>query len=392
METQGLRTTGTVENIYTHTERGITMYHFIQRCQQLFGLLQDDLSKEIFKARLLLDVEPSMTNAMRLLCLNEAIQQNPEELAKRLAWKDVMEELNCSGKKIIIYGAGGCGSVIASQLQYEKVAFYGFCDRRADSLKDGVLGKPVVSPEYLFQHSDECYVLPTDFGNVPDSIMHVLQENHFPQNHILRYHFAPLMEKQYFDFPSLYRHGTAFVDAGCFDCATDYAFSAWCDGDYSQIFAFEPDPKNYEICLEKAKDIRDLRLIQAGLADRSGTAEFILKGSASSRLSISDTENASSAQKTIVPITTIDEVVGDETVGMVKMDIEGAEFAALQGAEHIIRRDRPLLAICVYHLPGDTITVMDYIQRTVPEYRFWLRHYTGPVAYETVLYASVDPL
>ena len=78
-------------------------------------------------------------------------------------------------------------------------------------------------------------------------------------------------------------------------------------------------------------------------------------------------------------------------VGFIKMDIEGAEFDALHGAESVIVRDKPLLAISVYHRTGDMLAIMDYLHELVPEYRFWLRHYSIGVA-DTVLYASVDKL
>lgn len=367
------------------------MYEFSQRCEQLFRLLQDDLSKEIFKARLLLDVEPSISNAMRVLCLNEISQKDTAKTTERLAWKETVEGLEKEGKKIFLYGAGLVGSWVAALLQYEKIDFYGFCDRRADSLRE-VLGKPVVSPEYLFHHEDECCVILTVGDTSIDSVRAVLKENHFSEDHIICYSDTSLVEKQYFDFPSLYRRGTAFVDAGCFDCSTDIAFSKWCGGEYSKIFAFEPDPNNYLVCKEKGAQLHDLVLIPAGVADRSGTAEFVVKASGASTLRSSGGKDGAVEQTVSVQITTIDEAVGGETVGMIKMDIEGAEFDALRGAEQTIRRDKPLLALCVYHRPGDTLAFMDYLNKLVPEYRFWLRHYTGPLAYETVLYASVNSL
>ena len=91
---------------------------------------------------------------------------------------------------------------------------------------------------------------------------------------------------------------------------------------------------------------------------------------------------------TTVRVTTIDGTVGDEPVGFIKMDIEGSEFGALHGAERTIRRDRPLLALSVYHLPGDMLAIMDYLHELVPKYRFWLRHYSVGNA-DTVLYAAI---
>lgn len=70
------------------------------------------------------------------------------------------------------------------------------------------------------------------------------------------------------------------------------------------------------------------------------------------------------------------------------MDIEGAEHQALQGARGTLQRDKLLLAISVYHRKGDVLAIMDYLHETIPEYRFWLRHYS-PIGLETVLYAAI---
>ncbi len=83
----------------------------------------------------------------------------------------------------------------------------------------------------------------------------------------------------------------------------------------------------------------------------------------------------------------IDSAASDIKVGLIKMDIEGAEMLALKGACKTIQRCKPLLAICVYHKSGDTLDSMEYLHEPVPEYRFWLRHYAEDAS-ETVLYAA----
>lgn len=71
------------------------------------------------------------------------------------------------------------------------------------------------------------------------------------------------------------------------------------------------------------------------------------------------------------------------------MDIEGAELPALHGALKIIKRDKPTLAICVYHKREDLITIPQYIKKIVPEYKLYLRvHYA--YASELVLYAVCE--
>lgn len=45
----------------------------------------------------------------------------------------------------------------------------------------------------------------------------------------------------------------------------------------------------------------------------------------------------------------IDDILPNFEPTFIKMDIEGAEYEALIGAESIITRSKPNLAICVYH-------------------------------------------
>ena len=88
-----------------------------------------------------------------------------------------------------------------------------------------------------------------------------------------------------------------------------------------------------------------------------------------------------------IPVMPIDEAIetGDR-VTMIKMDIEGSELEALKGAKQTIQRDKPKLAICIYHKPEDIIEIPCYIKELVPRYRLYLRHY-GNGDTETVLYA-----
>lgn len=72
----------------------------------------------------------------------------------------------------------------------------------------------------------------------------------------------------------------------------------------------------------------------------------------------------------------------------IKMDIEGAEMAALEGARKTIAKFRPKLAISIYHEDDDLWKIPFYIKKQYPWYRLFIRHYTS-VTTETVLYATV---
>lgn len=377
--------------------KGFSMYRFIERLHSLYGLLQDEQSKEIFQARLAMDMENSIPNIKRLISLGR--------FKGRMFWewsqpqKDLLKKMTQERNKLILYGTGYPGQIIAKALQFEHIDFYGFCGQDAERFPDGLFGKPVISPDELVTHSNKYYVVLTVAN--PKSHMEIskfLQEHNYPSNHILDWVTHSISideEKQYFEFPKLYRRGTAFIDGGCYDCKTSYSFAKWCGGIYSSIIAFEPHPDCYARCCKNVHDVPlpNFQLINAGLSDQEGTAMFEAMNTKASHIIAAepDSNQAKTNSTGIISIRTvaIDDIVGEQSVGFIKMDIEGAEYNALHGAKNTILRDKPLLAICVYHLRGDVFAIMDYLHSLLPEYRFLLRHYSSLDA-ETVLYASVD--
>ena len=89
-----------------------------------------------------------------------------------------------------------------------------------------------------------------------------------------------------------------------------------------------------------------------------------------------------------VEVTTVDEQV-KEKISFMKIDIEGAELRALHGAEKQIQKNKPKLAVSVYHKPEDFLNVWKYLKNLVPEYRFYLRHHSQNSGTDTILYAIV---
>jgi len=81
--------------------------------------------------------------------------------------------------------------------------------------------------------------------------------------------------------------------------------------------------------------------------------------------------------ETEVEITTIDIFAQQENlpkVDFIKMDIEGAECDALRGAENVIKKYRPKMAICIYHKMDDHWNVPKIILSFDPNYKFYLKH------------------
>lgn len=74
-------------------------------------------------------------------------------------------------------------------------------------------------------------------------------------------------------------------------------------------------------------------------------------------------------------------------VNVIKMDVEGAEMAALEGASQIIREFKPRLAISAYHKPEDIWEIPHKLKTQNSDYRLFFGHHS-PVSWESVYYAA----
>src|SRR5690606_20213474 len=75
--------------------------------------------------------------------------------------------------------------------------------------------------------------------------------------------------------------------------------------------------------------------------------------------------------------TTIDDYARSmRRLDFIKMDIEGAEMAALAGASNAIREFRPRLAISGYHKPEDLWEIPGRMRQLNPGYRLAFGHHT----------------
>lgn len=95
-----------------------------------------------------------------------------------------------------------------------------------------------------------------------------------------------------------------------------------------------------------------------------------------------------------LPVTsvTIDDLVATgvaDRIDFIKLDIEGAELAAMAGARDVLARFRPRLALSVYHRPDDLWEIAHLIDGLDLGYRFALGHFTLHTA-ETILFGWVE--
>ena len=187
------------------------------------------------------------------------------------------------------------------------------------------------------------------------------------------YNFAP--EQQYFDHVMAFSDDEVFVDCGGFDGDTTEEFVKR-SSQYKRIYLFEPSPANLAKAQTRLERHAGIEYIPHGVSDRPGVESFDASSGSASAISDSGHDRIS--------LTTIDEAV-PEPVTFIKMDLEGWELKALEGAREHIKRDHPKLAIAVYHHPADFWRVPSLVLGIRNDYDIYLRHYTEGWT-ETVMY------
>jgi len=193
--------------------------------------------------------------------------------------------------------------------------------------------------------------------------------------------FCPIKEEQYFFKEIKLNKDEVFIDCGAYIGDTIYKFKKRCRK-YKQIVAFEPDSINFDKLKEKYENNKKITLINACVGEKEGKLAFSSQQGQGSGVVADDLYGKRNVIS--IPVKTIDDL-NLEPVSFIKMDIEGEELNALKGAEKTILRDKPKLAICIYHSDEDMIRIAEYIHSIVPEYKLYVRHYG--FVYETVLYA-----
>lgn len=169
------------------------------------------------------------------------------------------------------------------------------------------------------------------------------------------------------------------IDCGAYTGDTVRKYLEFTDDLQKKVWAFEPDPDNFQKLVASCQDFPNVECLNYGVWDKDEILHFHANGSADAAIR-SDGNIKVTCKK-------IDDVVGEGKVGFIKMDVEGAERHALLGAKNIIRRNKPVLAISAYHLWDDLAVLPILIDEITDEgYSIYLRHH-GIVAEELVIYA-----
>lgn len=343
--------------------------NYYQKMNAIYEHLQDAESRALFEARI-----------TYLLNKNE---DDYEQTIRSLyhdwhSQKELEDKLSMNPKGIIIFGAGPCGKILKQRLRFFVGERYGkilFCDTyKAGEMVDG---KRVLSvDEVVKEYRDYLVIVGTD--HYSEEVYQQLIEKGFDDKNILsgKYSLSIGMRgNQYFDVFKPQKE-EVFIDAGSFNGYTSLDFLKWAKGNCKKIYALEPLSDAYNAIQEMK--IPKTEVLNCAAWNKKEKLHFMENNTAS---------RVSSDGEVEVKGVDIDSIVEDK-VTFIKMDIEGGELKALEGAKKTIIYYQPRLAISIYHKPMDIIEIAAYILELVPDYKFYIRHYCSNMN-ETILYAEI---
>lgn len=329
-------------------------------------------------------------------------------------------------RPIILYGAGTLSTLVMDNLEKYGVKVEGF----ADTFRSGIhktTGLPIISAQELKERYSDAVVIITSELHGP-SIKKTLEELEYTGkiysfDELLSFYTIPYEEfephingyewiyeyyndniskknvldsvktrilgvpmtssanPQYFE-PDIcpLTDCEVFVDGGCFIGDTAEEFIRQVKGKYKYIYGFEPDENNLKKAIANLSPYPNVDVSLGGLWHMTNVVRFVSGEFGNSRFS----EEGDAIIRTFG----IDDFFADKAdyPTFIKMDIEGSERLAIDGAAKTIKQNQPKLAICVYHSIKDMYDLPQRILYHNPNYKLALRHYSHWYA-ESVCYA-----
>lgn len=176
-----------------------------------------------------------------------------------------------------------------------------------------------------------------------------------------------------------------FLDVGAYTGDSIDEFVHAVGDKFKKVIAFEPDASNVSVAVGKYGDDSRIEIFAKGASSSNGTVCFSNENGAFTDEGahvVADEDISTSC----IEVIKLDDVI-NESITYLKMDIEGMEGEAIEGAKHIIKEYHPKLAISVYHRVDDILRISKQIMEIDSDYKLYLRHYWESCGTDTILFA-----
>ena len=348
----------------------------------VYSRLQDDESKMIFRKRMSYAVSGDYRHIAEMprRCFLENRVRVRDESPLFFTYMERREETVAKYAPLAILGTDGAAERFFVKWSGRGADIACFC-----GVEDGSFHSlPVMTAKEAIEKFPDVFIAS------PDQHVSALQADllrFFPRDKLVPYdaftdNLAVNTGGKYFD-RGIIRLGSGeiFADIGAKDMETSIVFGEMCGYRYEKIYAFEPDPRCYEICRENLCFFPkgSVKLSSAALSDKVCDLPFMFHREPGNSTARQDAPNSVSA-------VTLDNFLSGRPVTFLKLHVEGSELAVLRGAAVTIRTHHPRIAATVCHNPSDILDIPYFILSLNPAYGLWLRHYSSGEQ-ETVIYA-----
>ena len=187
-------------------------------------------------------------------------------------------------------------------------------------------------------------------------------------------------ENQYFNpltLDAFHNKPISYVDGGAF---TGDTYLELCKlAEVKSAYLFEPDSTNFaQLLINVPSTVHSAQCLPLGLSD----SFRILSFNAGNGEGATITDNGTAQ----IAVMALDDLLSRHSIDFIKLDVEGAELEALKGAQRLIERCRPVLALSLYHRPQDLWELPLTLSRLCERYSFYIRqHFFN--SFDSVLYA-----
>jgi len=157
----------------------------------------------------------------------------------------------------------------------------------------------------------------------------------------------------------------------------------------NKIYCIEPMNINFKELVKNIQiwEIDNAIAIQYAIADKDNIKVYFEKS-----IDLNSTaqiiENIQAKSSTYVLTKTLDTLFKNQNIDLIKMDIEGYELKALDGAKQIIKEQNPNLIISAYHLSNDIIEIVNKVLSYNKNYNLYCMHH--PLAIHEIEYYFIN--
>ena len=118
--------------------------------------------------------------------------------------------------------------------------------------------------------------------------------------------------------------------------------------------------------------------------------ELLFGGKAGRNSALTPVMNEVSHDKrtVMIPVESVDHVLNGAPCTLLKLDVEGAERMALEGARHTIEKYQPRISLSAYHRSEDLYELPLLLRDMCADVRLGMRHHPYVPAWETNFYVT----